>query len=146
MLTVNRRCSSSHGQLATAGRDNGLPAKCFSRIISRFGDIPWPPRFLDLPSPDIFPFGHLKERVFRTRTQSTQELRNRTGQEIEEFNRTPDLLQCVMNNFRQRLQQTVRRPGEHFIGLVFKKVIIEKIALFRRCFCTLFSLTVKQTS
>jgi hypothetical protein len=80
------------------------------------------PRSPELPGLNFsFLLEHLKERTFRTKPQSFKELRNRISQEMEEINRTPDLLQRVMNNFRQRLQQTVRYRGEHLIGVIFKK-------------------------
>ncbi|CAK1553272.1 unnamed protein product [Leptosia nina] len=40
-------------------REN-LPQK----LISRFGDIPWPPRSPDLTPMDFFLWGYLKEREF----------------------------------------------------------------------------------
>jgi hypothetical protein len=40
--------------------------------------------------------------------------------DFETFNKTPVLLPFVMKHFRQQLQQTVRRHGEHLIGVIFK--------------------------
>jgi len=33
------------------------------RVISRFGDVPWPPRSPDLSAPDIFVWGYLKSKL-----------------------------------------------------------------------------------
>ena len=34
------------------------------RLISRFGDVPWPPRSPDLTPPDFFLWGYLKGKVY----------------------------------------------------------------------------------
>jgi len=35
-------------------------------VISCFGDVPWPPRLLDLTAPDFFLWGYLKSKVYST--------------------------------------------------------------------------------
>jgi hypothetical protein len=82
-------------------------------------------------------YGTLKEIVFLTTPQSIQEPRNRINQETESANRSPGLMQRAVNNFLQGLQQTVRRRGEHFTGVILKKKVIvsENIALFICYFC-----------
>jgi len=37
------------------------------RVISRFGDVPWPPRLPDLTAPDFFLWGYLKSKVYNNR-------------------------------------------------------------------------------
>jgi len=37
------------------------------RVISRFGDVPWPPRLPDLTVPDLFLWGYLKSKVYSNR-------------------------------------------------------------------------------
>jgi hypothetical protein len=44
------------------------------RLISLFGDIPWPARSPDLTDPDFFLWGYLKSKVYATRPHSIQEL------------------------------------------------------------------------
>jgi uncharacterized protein YydD (DUF2326 family) len=48
---------------------------------------------------------------------------NREKMDFEKFNKTPVLLPFVMKNFRQRLQQTVRRHGEHWIDVILKVIV-----------------------
>ena len=33
------------------------------QVLSHFGDVPWPPRLLDLTAPDFFLWGNLKSKV-----------------------------------------------------------------------------------
>ena len=47
----------------------------FGTVISRFGDIAWPARSPDLTVPDFFLWGFLKDRVFRRRIMTIQELK-----------------------------------------------------------------------
>ena len=37
------------------------------RVISSFGDVPWPPRSPDLTAPHFFLWGYLKSEVYSTR-------------------------------------------------------------------------------
>jgi hypothetical protein len=68
-------------------------------------------------------------------------------QEIEEVNQNPALLQRVMNNSRQRLQETVRRCGEHLRAVIFKPWCISINGTVSIIFCVIFILiTVIQTS
>ena len=51
-------------------------ATMFGTVISRFGDIAWPARSPDLTVPDLFSlWGFLKDRVFRRRIMTIQELK-----------------------------------------------------------------------
>jgi hypothetical protein len=46
-----------------------------NRVISRFGDIPWPPKSPDLSVCDFFLWGYLKNRVYTTRPRTLDELK-----------------------------------------------------------------------
>lgn len=46
------------------------------RVISRFGDVPWPPRSPDLSSCDFFLWGYLKERVYVRKPRTLMELKD----------------------------------------------------------------------
>jgi len=48
-----------------------------NRVISRFGDILWPPRSPDLSVCDFFLWGYLKNRVYTTRPRTLDELKQR---------------------------------------------------------------------
>ena len=55
------------------------------RLISRFGDIPWPPRSPDLTPCNFSLWGYLKSRVYVTNPTNLQELRNNIYHEIAEL-------------------------------------------------------------
>jgi len=73
-------------------------------LISLRGDVEWPARSPDLSPCDIFLWGYLKEKVFKHRPRSLEDLKERIQQEIDPI--PPDLTWRVMN-FRERLQQCV---------------------------------------
>jgi len=50
-------------------------AAMFGTVISCFGDIAWPARSPDITVPDFFLWGFLKDRVFRRRIMTIQELK-----------------------------------------------------------------------
>jgi hypothetical protein len=37
------------------------------QVISRFGDVPWPPHLPDVTAPDFFLCGYLKSKVYSRR-------------------------------------------------------------------------------
>jgi hypothetical protein len=89
------------------------------RLISRYGDVPWPPRSPDLSAPDFFLWGYLKSKVFGSRPAKLNELKLRTRDEIG--NITDDMLQLVMRSFSIRVHRCVQRNGAHSTDLIFKK-------------------------
>ena len=50
-------------------------ATMFGTVISRFGDITWPAWSPDLTVPDFFLWGFLKDRVYRRRIVTIQEIK-----------------------------------------------------------------------
>ena len=46
-----------------------------NRVISRFSDIPWPPRSPDLSVCDFFLWGYFKNRVYTTQPRTLDELK-----------------------------------------------------------------------
>ncbi|XP_039280434.1 uncharacterized protein LOC120350562 [Nilaparvata lugens] len=90
-----------------------------NRLISRNGDIQWPPRSPDLSSCDFFLWGYLKSKVFETRPATIQNLKMRITQEIRAI--TPEVLRRVSENFSSRLRQCVQNDGRHLTGVIFKK-------------------------
>ena len=65
------------------------------RLISRFDDVPWPPRSPDLTPPDFFLWGgYLKGKVYINMPNTLHELKNKI---IEEINRitTDTLEKCI---------------------------------------------------
>jgi len=55
------------------------------RVISRFGDVPWPPRSPDRTAPDFFLWGYLKSKVYSTRPTDLHALRENTGKKSPNF-------------------------------------------------------------
>ena len=50
--------------------------------VRSFGDIAWPARSPDLTVPDLFLWGFLKDRVFRRRIVTIQELKQAIVDEV----------------------------------------------------------------
>ena len=83
----------------------------FMSVISRFGDIPWPPRSPDLSIPDFFLWGYLNQNIYTRRLRTLQELKEAIIEEVATIDR--DLLQKVFGSFRKRLQECVDCNGGH---------------------------------
>src|SRR5277367_1609163 len=82
------------------------------RLISKRGDIEWPPRSPDLNPPDFFLWGHLKEEVFKTKPTNTDELKQQIRNVI--VNISQDTLQAVTRNCALRFRDCFVRNGAHF--------------------------------
>ena len=89
-----------------------------NKLISRNGDIHWPPRSPDLSSCDYFLWGYLKSKVFATRPDTIQELKERIRTEIRAI--TPLVLRRVSENLQNRLTQCVQNNGRHLPGIIFR--------------------------
>lgn len=88
------------------------------RIISRFGDIDWPPRSPDLSMCDYFLWGFLKSRVYQHKPRTLQELKGAIREEVEQIGRA--MLERVQSNFRERLVKCIAENGRHLSDIVFK--------------------------
>jgi len=80
--------------------------------------VEWPARSPDLSPCDVFLWVYLKEKVFRHRPQSLEDLKERIQQEIDSI--PPELTRRVMKNFREHLQQCVANVGRLMSDLIFK--------------------------
>lgn len=65
--------------------------------IGRRGYIEWPARSSDLSPLDYFLWGHVKDRVYKTKPQNLDDIRNRIQQEIQQI--PQDTLQRVVSHF-----------------------------------------------
>ena len=74
-------------------------ATMFGTVISRFGDMAWSVRSPDLTVPDFFLWGFLKDRVFRRRIMTIQELKQAI---VEVAAIDEDLRRRVYGNFQTR--------------------------------------------
>lgn len=88
------------------------------KLISRRGDIQWPPRSPDLTPCDFFLWGYLKSQVYRNSPATLDALKNNIRREIEAI--TEDTCRRVMVNFRGRLQECQERNGAHLDNVIFK--------------------------
>ena len=88
------------------------------RLISRNGDISWPPRSPDLTPPDFFLWGYLKGKVYINKPNTLQELKNNIIAEINGI--TPDILQNVMENTVKRIRMCFVNDGKHLEDIIFK--------------------------
>ena len=104
------------------------------RLISLRGDVEWPARSPDLSPCGFFLWGYLKEKVFKHRPRSLEDLKERIQQEIDTI--LPELTRRVMKNFRERLQQCVANNGRHMSDLIFKTDFKKTVfnLLFRNIF------------
>ena len=90
-----------------------------TRLVSKYGDISWPPRSPDLTLCDNFLWGYLKSKVFQSNPPRTIEaLKERIRQEVEAI--PQQTLLNVVNSFVPRLQECVRQNGGHLSNIIFK--------------------------
>ena len=87
-------------------------------LISRFGDVPWPPRPPDLSTCDFFLWGYLKSRVYTDKPRTMNDLKKVIGQEIRPIDR--QLLARVMDDFKKRLENYIQEDGRHLTDIIFK--------------------------
>jgi hypothetical protein len=52
-------------------------------VISRFGDIEWPPRSSVLTAPDLFLWGYLKSKVYANKPNNLEDLKAAIRNEIQ---------------------------------------------------------------
>ena len=67
------------------------------QAISHFGDVPWPPRSLDLTAPDFFLWGYLKSKVYSNRPIDLHGLKENIQEEIAKL--SEETLQAIMHSF-----------------------------------------------
>ena len=79
--------------------------------VRSFGDIAWPAWSPDLTVPNFFLWGFLKDRVFRRRIVTIQELKQAIVDEVAAIDE--DLRRRVYCNFQTRLQQCIDVNGDH---------------------------------
>jgi len=84
-------------------------------LISRFGDVPWPPRSPDLSTCDFYPLGLLKSCVYTHKPCMLNDLKGVIRQEIYPIDR--QLLARVRKNFNKRLENCIQEDGRHLIDI-----------------------------
>ena len=96
------------------GRDvrNYLDEVFINRWIGRRGTIEWTARSRDLTPLDYFYWGYLKDRVYKTKPQNLDELRQRIIDESALI--PPEMIQNAINAFYHRLAYCQEVNGKQF--------------------------------
>lgn len=87
------------------------------RVISRRGDVNWPPRSCDLTPLDFFLWGFLKSQVYANRPQTTGDLKMNITHAIAQIQF--DLCARVVENWTARMHATQRSRGGHLDDVIF---------------------------
>jgi hypothetical protein len=87
------------------------------RVISRSGDIPWPPRCPDLTACGFFLWGYLKSHVYTHKPRTLSDLKEAIGEEVATIDR--EMLERVYANFQQRLENCIQESGHHLHDIIF---------------------------
>ena len=87
------------------------------RIMSKSGDVDWPPRSPDLTAPDYFLWGYLKGRVYTNKPTTINLLKQNIRAEIEQI--TPKICSKVMENALKRSRICIAARGGHLADIIF---------------------------
>ena len=86
------------------------------KLISKKGDVQWPPRSPDLSPLDVFLWGHLKATVYAHSLRSLRQLRIRIRAAITSL--TPSTLSTAVASLPLRTRFSVRKRGGHMEGVL----------------------------
>lgn len=89
------------------------------RVISKRGNIEWPPRSPDLSPPDFFLWGFLKNKVYSNKPATITALKQNIRAEMTKISTAT--CRRVIENFKSRLEECLRRDGGHLDDVIFKK-------------------------
>ncbi|KOC62693.1 hypothetical protein WH47_05252 [Habropoda laboriosa] len=89
------------------------------RVISRGGDINWPPRSCDLTPLDFFLRGFLKSKVYANNPKTIDELKNNITASINETEF--QLCENVMENWVKRIGLMKKSQGGQLNDIAFHK-------------------------
>ena len=87
-------------------------------VISRFGDLPWPPRSPDLSMCNFYLWGFLKSLVYAGKLRTLGKLKTAIRENIREIGEETSVK--VEANFRKRLQICARENGHHLSEIIFR--------------------------
>lgn len=94
-----------------------LNATFGNRWIGTNGPVRWPARSPDLTPLDFFYWGHIKEKVYRTKPQNLDDLSDRITQAVN--NITPLKMNNVLREFQERIHLCQEANGNHFENLIY---------------------------
>ncbi|MFR7076297.1 DUF4817 domain-containing protein [Streptococcus pneumoniae] len=86
-------------------------------VISRGGDINWPPRSCDLTPLDFFLWGYLKSLVYANKPLNTDDLKVNIRNAIAQIE--ADMCSRVIENWTSRIRATKRSRGGHLNDVIF---------------------------
>ncbi|GBP20082.1 hypothetical protein EVAR_13854_1 [Eumeta japonica] len=89
------------------------------KLISRRGDVNWPPRSPDLTPIDFFLWGYVKSKVYTNKPTSLEQLKGNIHHEMAAI--TENTCRAVIGNYSHRLNECRERNGLHLNDIVFKK-------------------------
>jgi len=89
------------------------------RVISRFGDVPWPPRSPGLTAPGFSLWGYLKSKVCSNRPTDLHTIKENIREEIAKI--SEETFQAVMRSFLTRVHLCIVEGGDHLKDIVHKK-------------------------
>ncbi|XP_073828918.1 uncharacterized protein [Musca autumnalis] len=92
-----------------------LHNKFNGRVISRYGDVNWPPRSCDLTPLDFFLWGYLKEKVYVDKPATIQELKDEIIRRINGIE--PPLCLRVIENLDHRMEVCSRGRGAYLADI-----------------------------
>lgn len=87
------------------------------RLISKSGDIDWPPRSPDLTAPDFFLWGYLKDIVYANKPSTLMDLKQNIQKAVLDI--SPDLCQKVLENTIKRARECKAFRGGHLENIIF---------------------------
>lgn len=87
------------------------------RLISRLGDINWPPRSCDLTPLDFFLWGYIKDKVYVNHPRTIAALRTNIQRIINEI--PIEMIENVVANAAQGMVYLEKSPGEHLNEIIF---------------------------
>lgn len=87
------------------------------KIISKNGNVEWPPRSPDLTAPDFFLWGYLKSKVYANKPETLKQLKENIREEISNISR--DLCENVLKNVIQRARICEANRGGHLSDILF---------------------------
>lgn len=96
---------------------NLLHEKFDGFVISRGGDVNWPPRSCDLTPLDYFLWGYVKSQVYANKPRTVQALKENITRVIREIE--PGVCERVIAQWSSRMRATQRSRGGHLADIIF---------------------------
>lgn len=88
------------------------------KVISKRGNIEWPPRSPDLSPLDFFLWGFLKNKIYSNKPRTITALKGNIRAEMAAI--PTATCRRVFDNLKIRLEECSRRDGAHLDDVIFK--------------------------